>query len=64
MFDARAEQPVTRGLVQIGGTFVQIAAAHLQEIAARNRAVDRMIDLCRDWLAAQAQQIAGLQCRA
>jgi CRP-like cAMP-binding protein len=59
LLDPRAEEPVTRGLVQISGTFVQIVTEHLQEVAARNRAVDRMLDLCRDWMAAQAQQTAA-----
>ncbi len=59
ILDARAEKPATRGVVQIDGLFAQIAADRLRDIAAHSPAVDCMLDLCRDWLAAQAQQIAA-----
>ena len=58
-FDARPEEPATRGIVQIGGRFAHISARHLAEIAAGNASVQKMLDCCRSWLTAQAQQIAA-----
>lgn len=53
------DEPLTRGMIQIGGVFAHIDADRLREIAAQNPVVERMLDLCRDWIAVQAQQAAA-----
>jgi len=58
-FDPRPEEPATLGIVQIGGRFAHISARHLAEVAAGNASLQKMLDCCRSWLMAQAQQIAA-----
>lgn len=59
LFDPVPEEPATRGIVQIGGQFAVIDAGALEDIAIENRELGRMVEACRAWIAAQAQQLAA-----
>jgi hypothetical protein len=49
----------TRGVVQIGGTLLQIPAARLLAAAAQNTEIGSLMRFCHDWLLMQAQQNAA-----
>ena len=57
--DVASGRPVTRAVVLMGGAFTQIDADVLAELARQNREIDSMVRHCRDWLLAQAQQLAA-----
>src|SRR5262249_35160057 len=49
----------TRGYVYIGGRCLRIPAAQLLAEADRSREIARLLEICRDWMLAQSQQIAA-----
>lgn len=57
--DGAATMNITRAVVLIGGLFAQIDSGKLSELASRSREIDEMLRCCRDWLCAQAQQLAA-----
>ena len=48
----------TRGVVQIGGTFIRVPASQLFFAAKENREIENLTAFCRDWILLQAQQEA------
>jgi len=55
--EAENEQALTRGVVQIGGDFYRISAAHLSGLP--NREILALQTFCKDWILLQAQQRAA-----
>jgi Crp-like helix-turn-helix protein len=53
------DAPVTRGVVLIGGSMVQIETEKLIALAKENREIDDLVRFCRDWLMTQARQLAA-----
>jgi CRP-like cAMP-binding protein len=59
MFEPNESELLTRGVVQIAGAFIRMPAADIQMAAQRSDEVRRLLDFCRDWMLAQAQQSAA-----
>ena len=58
-FDRGHFQPLTRGSVQIGGTFLRMAGIELARAARQSDELKNLIAFCGDWLLMQAQQLAA-----
>jgi len=58
-FDRSHFQPLTRGSVQIGGTFLRMAGNELARAARQNDEIKSLIAFCDDWILLQAQQLAA-----
>lgn len=49
----------TRGCVYVGGRSLRIPAMQLLAAAERSREIARLLEICRDWMLSQSQQIAA-----
>ena len=52
-------QLLTRGSVQIGGTFLRMAGIELARAARQSDELNNLITFCGDWILMQAQQLAA-----
>jgi len=59
IFDLGHFNSLTRGSVQIGGTFLRIAGSELAHAARQNDELKTLIAFCGDWILMQAQQLAA-----
>src|SRR5262245_6323684 len=58
-FDPDQSELFTRGVVQIGGSFIRIPTLELASAASQNHEINDLIAACRDWMLVQAQQMSA-----
>ena len=56
---AGATEVTTRGIVLMGGSFMQVASCTLWGLARQHREINDVLTNCSGWLATQAQQLAA-----
>jgi len=59
IFESGRSQLLTRGSVQIGGTFLRFPGSELSRAAQKNEELKNLIAFCQDWVLVQAQQLAA-----
>lgn len=58
-FDPDQSEFFTRGVVQIGGSFIRIPTSQLVFAASQNHEISDLIAVCHDWMLVQAQQMSA-----